>query len=119
MLHAALGLPYIKGIPLRLTYLEKTGDRDVLNTYRIDRANLPAPQYFNKPPGLTLAHSSVEVLASPEQLKMLQSLAGSGGAADPKALAALGAALNKNSYDKKIDVGGGRGSTARFKQDET
>ena len=40
MMHAVLSLPIIRGLPLKQTYLEKGGiRRDVLNTYRIDRAN--------------------------------------------------------------------------------
>jgi hypothetical protein len=111
MMNVVFNLPLTPGIPLRLTYGDpEGGKRPVLETYRIDRCSLTL-QNFNLPIGYTLAHSRAEIMASPEQLKMLQKFAGA-NMSDPKAMQAMSAALNKNAYGRKIE--GQQGASPRM-----
>jgi hypothetical protein len=78
LLSAALGVPNLKGVPVRLALKENGGIRSILDTYRCDRTPLTAA-YFAKPLGYKKVATDAEVMLSSEDDKMIQDMAHSLG----------------------------------------
>lgn len=104
LLSAALGVPNMPGVPVRLALNENGGIRSVLDTYRIDRAPL-STAYFAKPYGYKKVATDAEVMLSSEDDKMIQDMAHSlgSGAADSDALAKAAAKYTKGGSGPTAD----------------
>ncbi|MDR3615083.1 MAG: hypothetical protein P4L53_16095 [Candidatus Obscuribacterales bacterium] len=96
LLSAALGVPNMPGVPVRLALNENGGIRSVLDTYRCDRTPLTAA-YFAKPLGYRKVATDAEVMLSSEDDKMIQDMAHSLGnsSTDSDALAKAAAKYTK------------------------
>lgn len=91
LLSTAYGLPATQSVPLRLSVAEKDGNKNLLNTYRMQKTGIPV-SYFECPQGFTQVQTDAEVMMTDEQRQLVDDMAKQLGDSGPETVSSAAAA---------------------------